>query len=52
MVEVARASRCFAIATGSIRSHEALTIIIVHGLEGSSESQYALGVTEKALRRA
>jgi predicted alpha/beta-fold hydrolase len=27
----------------------ALTIIIVHGLEGSSESQYMLGVTEKAL---
>jgi uncharacterized protein len=26
-----------------------LTIIIVHGLEGSSESQYALGVAEKAL---
>jgi len=26
-----------------------LTIIIVHGLEGSSESQYALGVTEHAL---
>src|SRR6267378_1344921 len=26
-----------------------LTIIIVHGLEGSSESQYALGVTERAL---
>jgi predicted alpha/beta-fold hydrolase len=26
-----------------------LTIIIVHGLEGSSESQYMLGVTEKAL---
>ncbi len=26
-----------------------LTIIIVHGLEGSSESQYVLGVTEKAL---
>jgi predicted alpha/beta-fold hydrolase len=26
-----------------------LTIIIVHGLEGSSESQYSLGVTEKAL---
>src|ERR1700704_6308833 len=26
-----------------------LTIIIVHGLEGSSESQYALGVTAKAL---
>ncbi|MGO8983851.1 MAG: YheT family hydrolase [Terriglobales bacterium] len=27
----------------------ALTIIIVHGLEGSSESQYMLGVAEKAL---
>src|SRR3977135_3253085 len=26
-----------------------LTIIIVHGLEGSSESQYALGIKEKAL---
>jgi predicted alpha/beta-fold hydrolase len=30
------------------RTH-ALTVIIVHGLEGSSESQYMLGVTEKAL---
>jgi predicted alpha/beta-fold hydrolase len=27
----------------------ALTIIVVHGLEGSSDSQYMLGVTEKAL---
>ena len=27
----------------------ALTIIIVHGLEGSSDSQYMLGVAEKAL---
>jgi len=27
----------------------ALTVIIVHGLEGSSDSQYMLGVTEKAL---
>ncbi len=26
-----------------------LTVILVHGLEGSSESQYMLGVTEKAL---
>ncbi|HWZ81772.1 MAG TPA: alpha/beta fold hydrolase [Terriglobales bacterium] len=26
-----------------------MTIIIVHGLEGSSESQYSLGVAEKAL---
>ncbi len=30
------------------RAH-ALTVIIVHGLEGSSESQYMLGITEKAL---
>jgi len=28
---------------------QALTIIIVHGLGGSSDSQYMLGVTEKAL---
>jgi predicted alpha/beta-fold hydrolase len=30
------------------RAHP-LTIIIVHGLEGSSDSQYVLGITEKAL---
>ena len=30
------------------RAH-ALTIVVVHGLEGSSTSQYMLGVTEKAL---
>ncbi|MGB8781817.1 MAG: alpha/beta fold hydrolase, partial [Terriglobales bacterium] len=28
---------------------DALTIIIVHGLEGSSESQYMRGITEKGL---
>lgn len=28
---------------------QALTVIIVHGLEGSSESQYMLGITDKAL---
>jgi len=28
---------------------KALTIIVVHGLEGSSESQYMLGITEKGL---
>jgi len=27
----------------------ALTIVVVHGLEGSSESQYMLGITEKAM---
>jgi predicted alpha/beta-fold hydrolase len=30
------------------RAH-VLTLIVVHGLEGSSESQYMVGVTEKAL---
>ncbi len=30
------------------RAH-ALTLIVVHGLEGSSDSQYMLGITEKAL---
>jgi predicted alpha/beta-fold hydrolase len=29
---------------------KALTIIVVHGLEGSSESQYMLGIAEKGLR--
>lgn len=29
--------------------HAALTIIIVHGLEGSSESEYMLGIAEKGL---
>jgi len=29
---------------------KALTIIVVHGLEGSSESQYMLGMAEKGLR--
>ena len=28
---------------------QALTLIVVHGLEGSSESQYMLGLTEKAM---
>ncbi len=27
----------------------ALTVILVHGLEGSSESQYMLGITERGL---
>lgn len=29
---------------------KALTLIIVHGLEGSSDSQYMLGITAKAMR--
>jgi uncharacterized protein len=29
---------------------KSLTIIVVHGLEGSSESQYARGIADKALR--
>ena len=29
---------------------KALTVIVVHGLEGSSDSQYALGIADKGLR--
>ncbi len=29
---------------------QALTVIVVHGLEGSSDSQYALGIADKGLR--
>jgi predicted alpha/beta-fold hydrolase len=32
------------------RKHDALTVVIVHGLEGSSESQYVLGTGSKAWR--
>src|SRR5688572_24227348 len=30
------------------RKHQAMTVVIVHGLEGSSESQYVIGVGSKA----
>jgi predicted alpha/beta-fold hydrolase len=33
------------------KRRDAPVIVIVHGLEGSSESNYAMGIAEKALRR-
>ena len=33
-----------------IHRHTALTIIVVHGLEGSTESNYMLGIAEKGFR--
>jgi predicted alpha/beta-fold hydrolase len=35
----------------SDRKHEAMTVIVVHGLEGSAQSQYVLGVGSKAWRQ-
>ena len=31
---------------------QALTLIVVHGLEGSSESQYMMGIARNGLARA
>jgi hypothetical protein len=49
MVEVAPGVQVLCYCHWQADRTQPLTIIIVHGLEGSSESQYALGVTEKAL---
>jgi uncharacterized protein len=49
LVEVAKGVRVLCHCHWQADRVQPLTIIIVHGLEGSSESQYALGVTEKAL---
>ncbi len=49
MIEVAPGVQVLCHCHWQAERTQALTIIIVHGLEGSSESQYMLGVTEKAL---
>ncbi len=49
MVEVAPGIQVLCHCHWQVDRTKPLTIIIVHGLEGSSESQYMLGVTEKAL---
>ena len=41
--------RCWCYWQGEAHRHEALTLIVVHGLEGSSESQYMLGVARNGL---
>ena len=49
LVEVAPAIKVLCHCHWQADRARALTIIIVHGLEGSSESQYMLGITQKAL---
>jgi uncharacterized protein len=49
LIEVARGVKVLCHCHWQADRAHALTIIIVHGLEGSSESQYMLGITEKAL---
>jgi uncharacterized protein len=49
MVEVAPGVRVLCHCHWQTDRTKPLTIIIVHGLEGSSESQYVRGITEKAL---
>ncbi len=50
MVEVAPGVRVLCHCHWQAERTRALTVIVVHGLEGSSDSQYARGVAEKALR--
>lgn len=49
LIEVAPGVQVLCHCHWQVHRARSLTIIIVHGLEGSSESQYMLGVTEKAL---
>jgi hypothetical protein len=48
-VEVAAGIRILCHCHFQMKREQALTIIIVHGLEGSSESGYVMGITQKAL---
>src|ERR1700722_20933255 len=41
--------RCWCYWQDEARRREALTLIVVHGLEGSSDSQYMLGVARNGL---
>lgn len=50
MVEVAPGVRLLCHCHWQADRMKALTIIVVHGLEGSSESRYARGIAEKGLR--
>jgi uncharacterized protein len=49
LIEVAPGIRVLCHCHWQVDRKKPLTIIIVHGLEGSSDSQYTRGVTEKAL---
>ena len=49
MVEVAPGVQVLCHCHWQAERTRSLTVIVVHGLEGSSDSQYMLGVTEKAM---
>jgi hypothetical protein len=49
LIEVAPGVKVLCRCHWQAERERALTVLVVHGLEGSSESQYALGVAEKAL---
>lgn len=49
MIEVAPGIQVLCHCHWQSERTQALTVIVVHGLEGSSESQYMFGITEKAL---
>ncbi len=50
LVEVAPGVRVLCYCHWQADRAKALTIIVVHGLEGSGDSQYARGIADKALR--
>ncbi|MFZ3343283.1 MAG: alpha/beta fold hydrolase [Terriglobales bacterium] len=50
MIEVAPGVRVLCHCHWQADRTKALTIIVVHGLEGSSDSQYMLGIADKGLR--
>ncbi len=50
LVEVAPGVRVLCHCHWQADRTKALTIIVVHGLEGSSDSQYARGIADKGLR--
>jgi len=50
MIEVATGVQVLCHCHWQADRANALTLVIVHGLEGSSDSQYMLGITAKALR--
>ena len=50
LIEVAHGVKVLCHCHWQPERSKALTIIVVHGLEGSSDSQYARGIAEKGLR--
>jgi uncharacterized protein len=49
LIEVEPGAQLLCYCHWQVKKEDALTLIIVHGLEGSSDSQYMLGLTAKGL---